>query len=113
MPNIKHQKVDLGDGFEISTNEYGLLEVRVQTVGSVTTVSCFKDSVLQQAPTITNATPSSLEAVITNFLNQILVGAVSAPQHVHIACHVENVNPFVFNIMSSNSPILAAAQWWL
>ena len=116
MPNCKYQKlktlaVDGVAGFEILTNEYGLLEVLVVTVGNTTTISCFKDSILQQAPTVINATPSAVETLITNFLNGIVVGVVNGPQHTYIACHVVTVNPFLCNLMSANGPI--SGTWWV
>jgi len=109
MPNCKGQSIT-PTGFSILTNEYGLLEVLVGTVAVVTTISCFKDGILQQAPTVNNATIGVVETIITNFLNGIIVGAVGAPQHIHIACHVVTVNPFLCNLMSANGPI--SGTWW-
>ena len=109
MPNCKGQSIT-PTGFSIHTNEHGLLEVEVTTAGNTTTIRCFKDSVLQQAPTVINATPAAIETIITNFLNGIIVGAVGAPQHIYIACHVTSVNPFSCNLISANGPI--SGNWW-
>ena len=109
MPNCKGQSIT-PTGFSIQTNEHGLLEVLVVTVGNTTTISCFKDSILQQAPTVISATPLAIETIINNFLNGIIVGVVGGPQHIYIACHVVQVNPFLCNLMSANGPI--SGNWW-
>lgn len=105
MPNCKFQLIAAA-GFQIQTNEYGLLEVSVATVGNITTVTCRKDGALQQEPTINNATPSVLQTVITNFLNGIVVGVQNAPPHIQIVCTVSQVNPFVFGLRSANPGVV-------
>jgi hypothetical protein len=110
MPSTRSQTVN-SDGFELQTQTMGLLKVVLTLAGNITTVTCLKDGVQVQAPTVTNATAGVLETLINNFMNGQILG-VGSLKPFYNACHIVTMLPtFKCQTITGNVPI--TGTWWV
>lgn len=109
MPAIRSQSIN-ADGFTLETISGGVLEVVISFAGNTHTITCKKDGVVQQAPTVNNATASVLESLINNWMNGNVPGTGTQSQQMYNACHIFSLSPLSLTTITSVTPI--SGEWW-
>lgn len=109
MPPIRTQTIT-PTGFSLQTQAFGLLEISISQAGNTTTVTCRKNGVQEQAPTVTNATPAVVETLCNNFMNGQVLG-VGSLKPFYNAVHIFSLAPLSLKARTSNTPI--TGEWWL
>lgn len=110
MPAIRSQTIN-PDGFTLPTVSGGVLEVVISLAGNTHTITCKKDGITQQAPTVNNGTAGVLESLINNWMNGNFPGVGSQNQQMYNAVHIFSLSPLNLTVLTSITPI--SGEWWL